>query len=304
MYLYLGIVFIVLGIAVAVLGFTNILPNLGSTGIVMVLYGGLMIGLNFVPTPENEEGEPTSFVNSILKIFYAPSELFKSFRSHPMWIGVLVIAAIFSGIYSAAFFYRLTPTVITNHTVEKLSESGFIQPEQIAQIKKQNQEVNESKLAKAGNFISVFVGYSFLAAFLGTIYLIIVLAMGGKMNYWQGVAVAAYSIFPVVLIQKSLSLLILFLKEPTEVHPILGQGSLLADNLSFLVTAGQRPVIYVLLASLSLTAFYGLFLTVTGLKNAGERVTQSTALVATLLIWLVSLTLAVASAFFFGGMFG
>lgn len=303
MYLYVGIGFIIFGLAIAVLGYTNILPNLGWTGITMVLFGGLLIGLNYVPESEKEDAQAMSFGERIIKIFFAPAEVFKSFRHHPFWLGPIVIISIISGIYSVAFFYRLTPEVITNHTVEKLSESGWVKPDQIANLKKQNREINSSKLVKAGNFVTTFVGFTFLAAFLGAIYLLIILAFGGKMNYWQSVAVTAYSLFPVILIQKSLSLLILFLKEPTEIHPILGQGSLLMDNLSFLVSAGQSPVLYVVLASLSLTAFYGLFLTATGLKNAGTRVTSFSAWVATIIVWLLSLTIAVIVALLFGGLF-
>lgn len=303
MYLYYGIISIVLGVAVAVLGFTGILPNLGATGIYMILFGLLMIGLNFVPSPESDESAPMPFLERLAKIFFSPAEVFKSFKSNPRWLGVLLIISILSGIYSIAFFYRLTPEVITNHTVEKLSESGFIQPEQIAVIKKQNMEINSSNLVKAGSFINSFVGFTFLAAFIGAVYMLIILAFGGKINFWQSVSVVAYSIFPVFLIQKSFSLLILFLKEPTEIHPILGQNSLLMDNLSFLITPAQSPVLYTLLASLSLTAFYGVFLAATGLKNAGERVSPTTSWTAAIIVWLIGLTIAVISALLFGGLF-
>lgn len=305
MYLYAGIISLILGIAVAVLGYTNILPHIGGTGIAMVLLGGLLIGLNFVPNPSVEtESEPMPVWERLTKIFFSPAEVFKSFRGHPFWMGAIIAASIVSGIYSTAFVYRLTPESINNHTIEKLGESGFVPPEQIAVVKKQNLEAAKSNLAKAGAFINTFVGYCFLAAFLAALYLVIVLAFGGKINFWQGAAVAAFSIYPVTLIQKLSSLLILFLKEPTEIHPILGQGSLLMDNLSFLVTPGDSPVLYVLLASISITAIYGIFLTAVGLKNAGTKVSPTTAWTIAVVLWLLGLTLSILSAVFFGGMFG
>lgn len=304
MYLYAGIISIILGIAIAILGFTNILPYLGTTGIFLCLLGGLFIGLNFIPTPAAEGGEPMPIWERLTKIFFSPSEVFRSFRTHPFWLGAIIIASIVSGIYSYAFVQRITPEVIANHTVEKLSEAGFVQPEQIEVIKKQNLETAKSPLARIGSFINTFVGYCFLAAFLGIVYLLIVLAFGGTLNFWQGLAVAAYVIFPVTLIQKLSSLLILYLKEPTNIHPVLGQGSLLMDNLSFLVSPGETPVLYVLLASISLLSLYSIFLTATGLKNAGTKVSPTTAWIISIIMWLLGLTLGVISAFFFGGMFG
>lgn len=306
MYLYSGIATVILGIALAVLGFTNILPNIGSTGIALVLLGGLFIGFHFIPRPASEEetGEPMPVWERLIKVYFSPAELFRSFRYHPRWIVAILIASIVAGVYGLAFYQRLTPEVIVNQNTEKLGESGWIPPEQIAVIKKQNLELAKSPTAKVGNFINAFVGYSFLAAFLGAVYLLIVLAMGGKINYWQSLSVAAYSIFAITIIQKSFSFLILFLKEPSEIHPMLGQGSLLMDNLSFLVSPGQNPVLYVLLASLSLTGIYSLFLTAIGLKNAGYKVTTSAGWVAGIVVYLFILTFSVVAALLFGNMFG
>ena len=84
-----------------------------------------------------------------------------------------------------------------------------------------------------------------------------------------------------------LNTLVLYLKDPSEIHPILGQGSLIQDNLSFLVTASQNPVIYSFLASISLLWFYWIFLNAIGLKNAGEKVSGSIAWTAVLVVWAV-----------------
>ncbi len=305
MYLYSGIATVILGIAIAILGFTNVLPYVNSSGIFLVLLGGLFIGFHFIPRPVSEEeiGEPMPVWERLVKVFFSPAELFRSFRYHPRWMVAVLIASIFAGVYSLAFYQRLTPEVIVNQNTEKLGESGWIPQEEISVTKKKNIEVAKSPVAKVGNFINSFVGYTFLAALLGAVYLLIILAMGGKINYWQSLSVAAYSMFAIILIQKSFSLLILFLKEPSEIHPMLGQNSLLMDNLSFLVSSGQNPVLYVLLAALSLTALYSLFLTAVGLKNAGYNVSAATGWVAGIVVYLFGLTLTVVSALAFGNMF-
>ena len=46
------------------------------------------------------------------------------------------------------------------------------------------------------------------------------------MNFWQAFAVVAYVSFPLTLIQKLISFLVLYLKAPEDIHPILGQETL------------------------------------------------------------------------------
>lgn len=304
MYLYVGIISVVIGILLSVLGAWDVIPHITSAGVVIVLFGGLLIGFNYIPGPEPDEGEPMPVWERMTKIFYAPNEVFRNFRSHPAWLGAILVAAVITGIYSLAFVNRVTAEVIVNHTTSRLSESGFIDAKQITVIKQQQLEVAESVPARIGGHISTFVGLSFLAAFFAAVYLICVLAMGGRINYFQALAVAAYSIFPVVLIQKLLSLLILFLKDPTEIHPILGQQTLLVDNLGFLVAPSESPVLYTLLASISVTGLYGLWLAATGLKTAGTRVSATTAWVAAVIVYLIMLTLGIILAFLFGGLMG
>jgi hypothetical protein len=80
---------------------------------------------------------------------------------------------------------------------------------------------------------------------------------------------------------------LLYIKDPSDIHPILGQNTLIQDNLSFLVKASENPVIYTFLASLSLLWFYWIFLNAIGLKNAGEKVSGSIAWTAVLVVWVV-----------------
>lgn len=301
MYLYGGIVSVIVGIVIFTLGITKILPHTTTSGFALFAFGLLLIGFNFIPVPEKEEGvQEMSFGAKLLNIFVSPSEVFRNFRSHPTWLGAILIAAIVTGIYSTAFLYRLTPEVINNHTISKMSESGFVQPDQIAEIKKNSLEAMSSKVAQGFGFVNTFVVFCFLFAFFAVIYFLTCLAMGGKMNYWQALATTAWAVLPVMLIQKLLSLLILFLKEPSEIHPILGQQNLLMDNLSFFVAPANNPVLYTLLASISLTAIYGLFLTAIGLKNAGYKVSSAAGWVAAFIVYFLMLSLGLISALLFG----
>ncbi len=295
-----GIIVAVLGVLVAILGYTNILPNLGSTGVFLVLLGGLLFGLSFVPKPEAIESEPMSFPETLVKMFYAPTEVFQNLRRHPRFLGVALVIAVILGIYTFAFFERVTPEKITNHTIEKLAESGWVQSEQIETVRKQTLETNASPYARAGQLINGFSGTVFLIAFLSLIFWLITLAFGGQMNFWQGMAATAYAFFPLTFLQKGLSLLILYLKDPSEIHPILGQNTLVQDSLNFLIAPSASPVLYTVLSSFSLLTIYWLWLISTGLKNAGERVSSTTAWTSAIIIWVIGLLLGVVSALVFG----
>ena len=76
-----------------------------------------------------------SLPEKLLKMFYAPTEVFNNLRRHPRFLGVVLIMSVISGIYTLAFFQRLTPERITNHTMEKIVESGWVPAEQIEKVK-------------------------------------------------------------------------------------------------------------------------------------------------------------------------
>lgn len=127
--------------------------------------------------------------------------------------------------------------------------------------------------------------------------------MGGQVNFWQAFSVAAYNVFPIYLLTYLLSLIILIIKDPADIHPIIGQTSLLQDSLGFLVGAGANPVLFSLLSTFSLLGFYRLWLNVTGLKNAGERVSSAIAWTASFTVWILGIVFAVVIALLFGNFF-
>jgi hypothetical protein len=123
--------------------------------------------------------------------------------------------------------------------------------------------------------------------------------MGGNLNYLQAFSATAYALFPVWVIRQALNLIILFVKDPTDIHPLLGQTSLVQDSLNFLANPAESPVLFSLLSSFGILSFYWIWLQVTGLKNAGERMTGTIAWSAVIAIWLVGVVLGVVMAFLF-----
>lgn len=297
-----GIIVAVVGLLIAVLSIMDIVPGLTQPGIVLILLGGLIIGLSFVDKPDPEDVPRESTASTLTNIFFSPSEVFQNLRRHPRWFAAVLIMAALSATFTNLFMYRLTPERVVNFTVDKTLAMPMLNDQARAQIERDRQKtIDDTKnpVVKAGQAVSSFGTSVFGFAFLAAIFMLFALAMGGKINYWQAFSAAVYASFPVAVIRFILSTIILFIKDPAEIHPILGQSTLVQDNLSFLVNSAENPVLYTLLASISLLMFYWIWLNATGLKNAGERVSSSIGWTAALTIYLVLVALSVVLALLF-----
>ena len=67
-----GIIVAAVGFVICILSITKILPGLTSTGVVLILFGGLIIGLSFIDKPEDEGAEKMSTGSTLGNIFFAP----------------------------------------------------------------------------------------------------------------------------------------------------------------------------------------------------------------------------------------
>lgn len=294
-----GIGVALLGLVVTILSALKIVPLIG-TGSILIFLGLLLFGLSFIPTPPDDgETRRMTTPETLAKIFYAPTEVFQNLRRHPRWLVVLLISAILGSVYFNAFYYRLTPERITNYTVDKIAQSGFVPAEQVDAVRQQTLETATNPVSRVGTAINGFCWQVILSALFGLIFWLVTMALGGQINYWQAFSVAAYANFAYWIIKNLLNLLILFIKDPDQIHPLLGQNSLVTDNLGALITPAANPVLFTLLSGFGLLWLYWIWLNSTGLRNAGERVTPTIAWSATLLIWVIGIVLGVISALLF-----
>lgn len=297
-----GIIVAAIGLLIAVLGALKVLPGLTQTGVLLILFGGLIIGLSFVDKPEADAAPRMSTAETLTKIFYAPAEVFQNLRRHPRWLVAALIMSLCSVIYTNAFMHRLTPERVVNYAIDKTKEMSFLDEKMRAEIENGRAdaiEENKNPVRRAAQAVASFIGLVFWIAFLAAIFFLFVLAMGGKLNYWQAFSATTYAIFPIAVIRNVLSLIILHLKDPTDIHPIIGQSSLVQDSLNFVVKSADSPVLFTLLSSISILGFYWIWLNATGLKNAGEKVTPTTAWTSVLSVWLLGVVLGVLMALLF-----
>jgi hypothetical protein len=157
----------------------------------------------------------------------------------------------------------------------------------------------KNPVVRTGQAAASFVGTVFLMAFLGLLFFVFALVMGGKINYWQAFSAAVYAMFPVAVLRFLLNTIILFVKDPTDIHPITGQSSLIQDNLNFLFTPSEHPVLYTVLGMFSLLWFYWIWLNATGLNKAAEKAPSSYGWTATLSVFALMVLLAAVAAFAF-----
>lgn len=299
-----GIVVAVVGLVVAILGVMKIVPGLTQPGIALILLGGLVIGLSFIDKPESDGTPRMSTPETLLNIFISPADTFRNLRHHPRWLVAALIITILSAVFTNLFLYRLTPERVTNFAIDKTMEMPMMNDQARQQIEAGRQDaINQNKdpIIKAGQAASSFAASVLKYCVYALIFLGFALAMGGKINFWQAFSVAVYAAFPVSIIHSILSSIILFLKDPADIHPILGQGNLVQDNLSFLFSPSASPALYTFAAYFSLLWLYWVWLVVTGLKNTGENVSGSTAWTTALSVFGILLLLGVASSVLFSG---
>jgi hypothetical protein len=255
-----------------------------------VFAGILLLLLSLVRLPQvyGDVEPPLSIMQRLTMVFYAPSRVFRNLRAHPKWLVGLMAIGIFTGIYNEAFVRRLTPERIVEHSLQKLAERGV--PPDASETQRGPllalwQQPQQRLVVFASGFVGPFILYSLVAA----LCLLGVRLFRSRINFWQALSAVIYAALPVVIISKGLSLVILFIKNPEDISPILGMQTLVTDNLGLVFSPSEHPVLYMIGTSFGLLSFYGLWLRARALAKAGYSVTPAASWGASILIWTLSL---------------
>lgn len=284
-----AIVLFVLGLIILVAGIAKILPGGFGTGAAFAFWGILLFVFSFIRLPQTTAADepPMSGIQKVMGIFYEPTRVFKNLRVHPTWLAAFLVIGIANAAYSVAFVQRLTPERIVEFTFEKLADSPIKPPpDQMEKAKDDAMKQAKQPVQRVQTVLKSFVGFFVFACFVAGLCLLGVLAFGGRINFWQALATVMYSYLPVVVIMKLVSLVILYIKAPEDIHPILNAETLLQDNLGILFKPADHPALFVMGSTIGVLSFYGLWLRAKGLQHAGQKVSSGTA-------WGVSITLFV-----------
>lgn len=283
------------------------IPRGIGPGAALCFFGLLLFALTFIRLPGvPEKEEPLSFLGKVGGIFFEPSRVYRSLRERPHWLGAFVLIGVLTTIYSFAFVNRITPERIVEHMDEKMANMGsFTPPPEVREQQKvQNLEGFKNPIQRVMGVLSSFVGLFVLSTIVAALCLLGVLAFGGRINFWQALAVTFYSALPVVVIQKLLGLVILYLKAPEDLHPILNQETTLQDNLGILFSPAEHPVLFVIASFIGLTSFYGLWLRAKGLHLAATKASSGVGWGVAITLWVLLLILVTIMTAIFPGFIG
>ena len=227
------------------------------------------------------------------------ARIFQNLRYHPRWVAGFLVIAIFSAIYHVAFVQRMTPEVIALAPIEKSIEGGWIPADKAEAIREQTREAARSPATRVTGPLTEIGGIFLFCAFFAAIFLVLALIFGGKLNYWQAFCVAVYSALPIMVIDKALSLILLYIKSPDDIDPLKGARGLVRADLGILFKPSEHPYLYVLGSAFGLLTLYGLWLQATGLRYAGEKISSSSAWTIALILWGIGLCVGLGAAALF-----
>lgn len=301
-----GIGVFVVGILIIVLNIAGVVTGAIASGAGVCALGILFFAFSFMRLPVIPDAPPAmSTPATLVGIFFEPTRTFRNLRAHPKWLVAILLVGILSAAYTFAFYKRLGAERIVNFTYDALEQSPLKPPpEALAESRRTELEKASSTSAQVMNAISTIAMGFFGVAFLAALSLLGVLAFGGRMHYWQTFSVIAYVSLPVTLIQKLISFLVLYLKTPEDIHPLLGQESLVYDHLALLVSSKDHPILYTFLATFGILALYRIWLTATGLREGGYKVSSTAAWGVTITLTVLFLVLRLAMAAIFPSFLG
>jgi hypothetical protein len=298
-----GIGFFVLGLALLVSSITRLIAGAWISAVSFCFLGALILGLSFIrmPVVPKKDDQPLSFLQKLTGIFFEPSRVFQNLRGYPLWIGAFIVMGLLSTIYSYAFIQRITPERIIEHSRRQMENLGSLTPPPEIREARLAQELDAMK-SPAQRGARSLLAFPFLFIFIAigaALGLLGILAFGGRINFWQALAVTMYSLLPVIVIQKVLGLVILYLKEPDDLHPALNRDTTLQDNLSILFSPADHPVLFVLASFIGLTSFYGLWLRAKGLHLGATRASSGAGWGVAIILWLLGVFIATTFAALF-----
>jgi hypothetical protein len=296
-----GVIIFVLGVLLIVLGILKILPGAASTGIFAILVGGVIFGLSFIKPQDAgpDAPPPLSLVEKLTGVFYEPARVFENLRFHPRWFASFLVIAVCMMAYNVAFVQRMTPEVVAAAPIDKAAEGGFIPPEALAKVRSDTIDQAKTPAARVFGPLNVAGGIFLYLLFIGALYLLCVMAFGGRLNYWQALSVAAYASLPPIVIQSILSIVLLYIKSPDDIDPIKGQRGLVRADLGVLFSPADHPYLYTLAGAFGILTLYGLWLTATGLRNTSQKLSMGSAWAIALILWAIGLVFALSAAALF-----
>lgn len=301
-----GIVILLFGLLLLVGNLRFGVPTSKGLGILGMVLGGAFFGLSFVPNPQPAPNAPPpiSTADSLTKIFYEPEPVFKNLKHHPRWLAALLVLALVGAIYQFAVVQRLGPERIADDMATRIIDGGFLQgapisPDDFRQMQIA-QAIKTATVDKIFQPVGAVMGGALFMLIVASLYLLGVLAFGGRMNFWQAVSVAVYSALPPAIILTLLNLILLYTQSVDDIIPLKAQSQNLARaDLGLLFSPVSNPGLYTFASFVGLFSLYRLWLAATGLRNAADKIKSGSAWAIVFILWLFGAVVMSLIALFF-----
>jgi hypothetical protein len=199
----------------------------------------------------------------------------------------------------------VTPERIAGETADKIIEGGWLEGRDITPADFRAQRVEESK-SVVGRITDTFshIGWALIIMLiLAGLYLLCVLAFGGRINFWQAICVAVYGSLPTVVISTVLSLILLYTKSPEDIDAIRDAQGMARADLSLLFAPAEHPYLFVVGSFIGVFKLYGWWVTVSGLHNTATKLSKASAWTIAFILWLLGLILVLILAAIFPSFF-
>ncbi|MCS6873780.1 MAG: YIP1 family protein [Pyrinomonadaceae bacterium] len=238
-----------------------------------------------------------SELQSVGNIFFEPSKAFECLRERPRFILATIILAVLSLVFSVALFQKIGEENYRRFLSEQNERSAQYQA--LSTEEKENALNAQVKWVEILSYLSPIFTIAYIALG-GLIALAIGKAIGGEMNYSQGVSLWIYSAFPPSVVFTIASLIVLLFKPSEQIDLIRFQYSgLLPSNLGFFVNPKEMPALSALLGGLDIFRLWGWALFAIGLERMA-RVSSGIAWTTSVFLFAAFVAIGVISAFIFG----
>jgi Yip1 domain len=293
-----GIIVFAVGLLLLLSHILGLIPGIKWLGIFGMFIGAACFGLSFIPQPAPGANAPAplSPADRVTGVFYEPDPVFKNLKHYPRWLAAFVVLVVFGVGYQFAVMQRVGPERLAEDRANRIIEGGFLPPQvppddfRQAQIAEAISTATFNKLtlplwATGGTLLFILV--------VAGLYMVGVLAFGGRINFWQAVSVAAYSAVPPAVIMTVLNLILLYTQSIDDIIPLRAQQQGLARaDMSILFSPSLHPFLYTLASFIGLFSIYRLWLTASGLRNTAEKIKSGSAWAIALMLWLLGALLS------------
>jgi hypothetical protein len=296
-----AIAVLVVGVLLLIAGVMKIMPGAAGGGGALCFLGVVMLGLSFIPRTPADAGAPPpmSEAEKITSVFYEPARVFQELRVRPYWGTAFLVIALSVAVFQIAYTQRIGADTIAVATIDKTIEGGFIPADRAGEIRERAAADARAPFAKVSGALNGIAFTFVFMAILAGLYMLGVLVSGARIKFWQAFCVAVFAALPIIVLQNLISLLLLYIKSPDDIDPIKGQRGLAHADLGVLFNPAEHPYLYVLGSSLGLFSLYAIWLTASGLRHAGEKVTGGTAWAIAIGMWALGLLLGLGAAALF-----